>query len=102
MIRSPEISRRRIASDTCSTSRSFQRYRFVSVIGSHLEKVTADDDLTGEVRPHGIVPHLVRDERVAARYEMREHERLHACLGREAADLFGRGVAREQMVTQRR
>src|SRR6266446_8296499 len=76
----------------------------LTFMGSPLDfkQIAPDDDWTAVVLAHAFGPHVVGDRVVVRRHEVREDERLHSRRGRHLADVLGGGVAREQVLAQRR
>src|SRR5712692_3353154 len=69
---------------------------------SNLEQIAPDDDFAFVVLAHALHPHLVGDRVVVRRHEVRQDERLHPRRGRHSSDVLGDGVARVQVLAQRR
>src|SRR6266849_3365848 len=69
---------------------------------SDFHQVAPDDDGPAVVLTHALHPHLVGDGVVVLRHEVRQDERLHPRGGRDSSDVLGDGVARVQVLAQRR
>src|SRR6185312_1538872 len=65
-----------------------------------LHQVPPDDDTATEMLAGCVAPHRLSDRRVLARNEMREHQRAHLRLCRNAAGLLRRRVVREDTPPQ--
>src|SRR5574340_414827 len=67
---------------------------------SHLHQVLRKQDLTAEILLHPRRPPLLRDSRIIAGHEMRQHDGLDACGGGDAPDVFGNAMAGGEMLAQ--
>src|SRR5258707_4068686 len=68
----------------------------------NFEQIAPDDDFAFVVLAHALHPHLVGDGVVILRHEVRQDEGLHPGGGRHSSDVLGDGVARVQVLAQRR
>jgi hypothetical protein len=67
-----------------------------------LHQVFRDDDLAAKILLHILGPVVIGDERIIAGYEVTHHQHFYAGGRSDAADVFGGGVAVQQVLLERR